>query len=514
MPSTPLRPIPMHSSRRGMMRGGTPLSRIDFSRALSGPGQGAAFPPLPPGGGIPPTSYDRLLRSLIGHATMGFSIPSYLEAKAMGYDAWLEWQLDYENIDDSAVDQALGNYPTLTMTNPDLYTQYEFDPNAVIFELQEALLLRAIYSRKQLYERMVEFWNDHFNINQLDFFCMWFKTRDDFRVARKHALGNFPAMLKTSPKSAAMIWYLDNWINIVGQTQENYGRELLELHTLGVTGPYTETDVKEVARCFTGWTFTGVFDNAPPGVFTYKDALHDQGQKVVLGNVIPAGGGQSDAETVLDILAMHPSTANHISTKMAKFLLGYNPPADLIQRLVSIYLSTGGEIKPMVREILSKATLAHTPVLEKRKFKRPFQYLTSIMRATQASSNNLLELTTQLQAMGQVPFFWGPPNGYPDTAEQWSHNLQPRWAFASDFFSYDLLYNKPDLQTLKDLMAMAPPGLSTAAQIDFVMTGGDTDDAYVAEVQAFIDSQSSNPNVVLREAFTLIAQGPSFQYYA
>jgi len=486
---------------------------LDLAAAPSGLLAGAAFPPLPPHNPTGPGAYDAVLRSLLHHATNGFTLPDLIELRSMGYDAWLEWQLDPDSIDDSAVDQLLGNYPTLTMTNPNLYAQYLSDPNSVVYELQEALLLRAIYSRKQLYERMVEFWADHFNINQRDDFCLWFKTRDDYRVTRKNALGSFPEMLRTSPKSAAMLWYLDNWNNLAGSIQENYGRELLELHTLGVDGPYTETDVVEVARCFTGWTFSGIYSSGPVGVFTYINQYHDQGQKTVLGHTIAANGGQADGDKVLDILAMHPATARFISTKMAKWLLGYDPPESLLKRLKAIYLSTGGEIKPMVREILSRETLGLTAPADKRKLKRPYQHLTSVMRATQTSSQNLLELTSELQSMGQVPYWYGTPDGYPDTEEAWGKALQPRWEWASRLFGYELVSNKPDIQTLKDLMALAPAGLSKAEQVDYVMTGGDSDPAYVAEVQAFLDAQTQNPNVALREAFALIAQDPSFQYY-
>ena len=115
--------------------------------------------------------------------------------------------------------------------------------------------------------------------------------------------------------------------------------------------------------------------------------------------------------------------------------------------------------------------------------------------------------------MGQVPYWYGTPDGYPDTEEAWGKALQPRWEWASRLFGYELVSNKPDIQTLKDLMALAPAGLSKAEQVDYVMTGGDSDPAYVAEVQAFLDAQTQNPNVALREAFALIAQDPSFQYY-
>jgi len=372
---------------------------LNFSTARPSGGGTMTFPPVGAHSPTGPGSMDQVLRSLLNHATQGFNLPDYWEAKGMGYDAWLEWQLDYEAIDDSAVDSALAYYPTLTMNNPTLYTTYVNDAATVVYELQDANLRRSIYSRKQLYERMVEFWTDHFSISQLDDYCLWFKTRDEARVIRKHALGSFPEMLRNSPKSAAMLWYLDNWNNQAGAVQENYARELLELHTLGVDGPYTQQDVVEVARCFTGWTFTGLYDSQPIGLFSFKGNYHDYGQKTVLGNVIN-GSGVSEGEQVIDILATHPKTAEFISTKMARWLLGYEPPQDLIDRLVQIYLSTQGSIKPMVREILSMEVLGKVKPEVRTKFKRPYHVITSIMRAARVPSSNLLALTIELQRLG------------------------------------------------------------------------------------------------------------------
>ncbi|MFT7679831.1 MAG: hypothetical protein ACI8QC_003836 [Planctomycetota bacterium] len=462
---------------------------------------------------VSPTSHDEAIAFLLNHATAGFTVPDYFEAKAMGYNAWLDWQLDYLNIDDAAVDTALAGYGTLTMTNKQLYETYQMDQNTVIFELQEANLLRSIYSRKQLYERMVEFWTDHFNINQLDEFAIWFKTTDDRRVVRENALGSFPEMLRRSPTSAAMLWYLDNYNNVAGSVQENYARELLELHTLGVNGPYTEMDVVEVARCFTGWTFHGVFTNGPFGKFTYVDGVHDNGQKVVLGQTIPANGGITDGEVVLDLLAMHPATAEFISTKMAKWLLTYDPPQALVDRLTQIYLNTAGSIKPMVRHILKWQTVSSIPAADRRKLKRPYHMLTSAMRAAQVPSTDLLNLTLQLLKMGNVPYWYPTPDGYPDTVNAWGKALLPRWEWNSLLFGRDIEGNKPEIVTLQSLLNTAPAGGTVADGINWVMTGGAIEQAHVDSVQAFIDSQTTNPNAVLREAFALMATSPSYQYY-
>lgn len=471
-----------------------------------------AFPSFP-AADVTPTSHDEAISFLVNHATAGFTVPDYLEARAMGYDAWLDWQLDHDNIDDAAVDTALAGYSTLTMTNKQLYDNYLDNPSPVIYELQEANVLRSIYSRKQLYERMVEFWTDHFNINQLDAFARWWKTTDDRRVVRENALGNFPDMLKRSPKSAAMLWYLDNYNNVVGSVQENYARELLELHTLGVNGPYTEMDVVEVARCFTGWTFHGVFTTGPFGKFTFVQSVHDNGPKVVLGQNIASGGGITDGEAVLDLLAMHPATAGFISTKMARWLLTYDPPQALVDRLTQIYLSTGGSIKPMVRHILSWQTASSIPASERRKLKRPYHMLTSVMRAAQVPSTDLLGLTFELLKMGQVPYWFPTPDGYPDTVNAWGKALIPRWDWISRLFGRDITGNKPLVLTLETLLASAPAGGTVADGINWVMTGGTIDQAHVDYVQDFLNSQTTFPNTVLREAFALMATSPNYQYY-
>jgi len=506
MARTEMTSAPTARLRRGML----PRPRLDFASAPSALKSRLAFPP-PPGAPIPPSTQAEAIRFLLGRATNGFTLADYAEAVDMGYEGWLDWQLDHENVDDSAVEDALLAYPTLTMTNDELYTNYP-DPTPVVYELQEAVVLRGVYSRRQLYERMVEFWTDHFNINQLDDFCLWFKTRDDVRVIRNHALGKFPQMLKESPKSAAMLWYLDNFINIDGAVQENYARELMELHTLGVDGPYTEQDIVEVARCFTGWTFHGVFTSGPFGKFVFLPQYHDNGAKVVLGHPIPAGGGQTDGEQVIDILAMHPKTAEFLSRKMARWLLSYDPPQKLVKRLVTIYLSTGGSIKPMVREILDPEWQRRVPPAERVKLKRPYQLMLSMMRAAQVSSTSLLNVTIELQRMGQVPYWWPTPDGYPDTVNAWGKALLPRWETASRLFANDVPGNTVDYDTLVALMATAPPGSTTAQAVAWVLAGGDVDPDTVDAVQAYIDSQGSNtPKVVLREAFALIASSPSYQ---
>ena len=218
----------------------------------------------------------------------------------------------------------------------------------IAYDLSEGKLYRAILSNRQLEEELVDFWYNHFNVF-LD------KGADRFDVPtyereaiRPHVLGHFRELLEATATSPAMLFYLDNWQSVApeirsgerqenGRTRglnENYARELMELHTLGVDGGYTQKDVTEVARCFTGWT---IRNPQQGGAFTYNDRVHDKGEKIVLGVTIPAGGGKDDGEKVLDILAQHPSTARFISRKLAQRFVADDPPPALIDSMAKTF---------------------------------------------------------------------------------------------------------------------------------------------------------------------------------
>lgn len=452
------------------------------------------------------------VRYLIEHATWGFSLPDWAEARGMGWTAWLERQLDPLSIPDPDVDLVLSSLPSLGLTTSQLWTQYPNEAvGTVLTELQYAFLVRAIYSKRQLFERLVAFWTDHFNISQLDDLCLWAKTDDDREVARKHALGTFPEMLRASARSSAMLWYLDNYANILGAPQENYARELMELHTLGVDGPYTEDDVKEVARCFTGWTLSG-FGGGAFGEFEFVPALHDTGSKQVLGRTIPAGGGVEDGEIVLDILARHPKTAEFIATKLTRFLLGYEPPASLIARVKSIYLATDGDIKSMVRAILDPNVVLAIPEVERTKLRQPLHYICSVARSGLFLSGNLLELTGEAEKLGQVPYWWPTPDGPPDSLEKWGSAVLPRWTFASTIYGGGLGATQPDFVLLRNLMLLAPGG-DDAARINFVLTGGRLSTEDEEELRGYLSLQGQLTPAVLAEAFALAVSSPSYQYF-
>ena len=264
---------------------------------------------------------------LLSRASFGPKPGQMEQVRRSGIDQWIEQQLHPEMIADDTLDRMLAGLPTLTMTIPQLVEQYPAKskpgPRQVVFELQKAALLRAIYSERQLLEVMVDFWTNHFNIFIQKDQCKLLKTIDDREVIRKHALGRFQDLLAASVQSPAMLDYLDNRSNVKGVPNENYARELLELHTLGVDGGYTQEDVLEVARCLTGWTYR--LRGADPG-FVFDRTKHDMGAKTVLGVPLPANGGIKDGLKVIEILAKHPATAQLIATKLVRRFVSDRPP--------------------------------------------------------------------------------------------------------------------------------------------------------------------------------------------
>ena len=222
---------------------------------------------------------DPAILQLINRTTFGFTTSLYEEVSAMGFDEYVESQLDYEHVNDALVDARLASYETLFMSSQEIYDTYREERGVPIRQLVEATVLRAIFSKRQLYERMVQFWTDHFSIDINDDLVVFFKTADDRDVIRQHAMTTFPQLLNASAKSAAMLYYLDNFANIVGHAQENYARELMELHTVGVNGPYTQEDVEEVARCLTGWTIAGAENPSGFGSFVFHPPFHDYDAK-------------------------------------------------------------------------------------------------------------------------------------------------------------------------------------------------------------------------------------------
>jgi uncharacterized protein (DUF1800 family) len=303
----------------------------------------------------------------------------------------------------------------------------------VFTDLAEAKLLRATYSERQLEEVLVDFWFNHFNVfarkGQTELYIGEYE-RD---VIRPHVFGKFRDLLGATAKSPAMLVYLDNWISgRQGALNENYGRELLELHTLGVDGGYTQQDVVAVARAFTGWTI-GRPQN--PG-FRFAPAFHDRGEKRVLGQVIAAGGGVEDGERVLDILAAHPSTARHMAFKLAQRFVSDVPPPALVERAAARFRSTNGDLREVVRTLVTSPEF-FAPESYGAKVKTPFEFVVSALRATAADVSSGMRLARALTEMGMPLYLCQPPTGYDETAEAWisSGSLVNRINFAIELAS-------------------------------------------------------------------------------
>jgi uncharacterized protein (DUF1800 family) len=360
---------------------------------------------------------------LVRRITMGVTAADLSEVRRLGYQDYLNRQLNYAEIDDSLVETAvLTRWPNLALPSSALTAV----PQGTLQQnLQEATIFRAAFSQRQLYERMVEFWSDHFNIQMAK--VGYLKIADDRDVIRKHALGKFRDLLMASAKSAAMMAYLDQQQSRRGAPNENYARELMELHTVGVDNGYTQTDVAELARVLTGWTIQG------QGSFQFNPTLHDYGAKTVMGQSFPAmptsvgAAAISEGEQFVDFLASHPNTATYVSTKMLRWLLQAEPTANQINVASRAWRATRGDIRLVVRAILNEGWLALAPA----KFKRPFHLLVSALRATGAEVVSAAALPGRVNTLGQPLFQFETPDGYPDKVEYWSGNILPRWAFAT-----------------------------------------------------------------------------------
>jgi uncharacterized protein (DUF1800 family) len=327
--------------------------------------------------------------------------------------------------------------------------------NQLVLELSEQKLLRAIYSERQLQEVLTDFWFNHFNVDARKGRARFMLTSYERDTIRPHVLGKFRDLLGATAKSPAMLFYLDNWMSadpngphpdarapsrarfgpgsfggpfprspdgvdnparrMTRGLNENYGRELMELHTLGVDGGYTQKDVTEVARAFTGWTIQNPMQG---GGFKFEPRIHDDGEKIVLGHRIKAGGGQRDGEQVLDMLAAHPSTARFISTKLVRRLVSDNPPPSLVDRAAATFRQSDGDLREVVRTILTSPEFL-SPEAYRAKVKTPFEFLTSALRATEAEVQNAAPLVRVMQQLGMPLYLCQPPTGYKDTADTW-----------------------------------------------------------------------------------------------
>ena len=367
----------------------------------------------------------------------------------LGHRAWIERQLQPEDIDDSWTVARTRHFEALNVWPPGEFLEYS--AKELLDQMTRAKMVRAIHSRRQLLEVMVDFWSDHFNIDPSKGDSKWLKPADDKNVIRAHALGNFRDLVKASALSPSMLWYLDGRVNRKASAKEkpneNYGRELLELHTLGVNGGYTQQDVMEVARCLTGWTVRARSkERFAVGRVEFQASLHDDGVKTVLGFAIPPGLREGDLDRVLDILCAHPSTARYLAEKLCRRFIADEPPGAAVETVAKAFTASSGNIRSTLRAVFD------TPdFMEARggKVKRPFHFVISTLRATAARSDAGPVLQDYLLRMGHAPFQFPTPDGYPEEAQPWMATLLWRWKFALEFAGQRLKgtsFNPAELQ--------------------------------------------------------------------
>ena len=434
---------------------------------------------------------DEAIAHALNRLTFGPRPGDVARVTAMGLQNWIDLQLSPSRIDDPAVATKLARLETLMLDSQTIQRDYSGpammarrkrqlrNPNSdptnqdmrppsrpeaasarsrrsslepkrgeadkdrqVIADIEEAKLLRAVYSERQLQEVLVDFWFNHFNVFAGKGATRNYLTEYEREAIRPYVLGNFREMIEATAKSPAMLFYLDNWQNTdaspgprmtqmtqtrtprsqgptardrrPGGLNENYGRELLELHTLGVDGGYTQADVINVARALTGWT---IKPREGSGTL-FVQRLHDDKEKTVLGHTIKAGGGQNDIEQVLDILAAHPSTARHIATKLAVRFVSDTPPKALVDRAAARFTATRGDLREVVRTIITSPEF-FAPETYRVKVKTPLDFVVSALRATGADVRSALPLARDLREMGMPLYFCQPPTGYADTASTW-----------------------------------------------------------------------------------------------
>jgi uncharacterized protein (DUF1800 family) len=299
-------------------------------------------------------------------------------------------------------------------------------------ELIDSRVYRALYSNRQLEEVLVDFWLNHFNVFNGKGPARMLLTSYERDAIRPNVFGHFRDLVLATARHPAMLYYLDNWQSqaprddLPGQPanvrrpglNENYGRELMELHTLGVNGGYTQDDVIAVARAFTGWT---IYDPNRIAEFQFNPAMHDRKEKTVLGHTIPAGGGELEGLRVIDILARHPSTAKFISTKLAQRFVADAPPQSLVDRMAATFTATDGDLRAVVETMVTSREFLSEGAWQ-AKLKSPFEMVLSAARGVGADVTDPTALAQRIADLGQPLYGKAEPTGYSTTADAWANS--------------------------------------------------------------------------------------------
>jgi len=418
---------------------------------------------------------DQQVQQVLNRLGFGPRPGDVAKVRAMGVDQWIALQLAPDRIEDSAADRIVASYEMLARPTVELVAMYDQgqlairqqqkqqaqqgDSNSkkniraellqnnpqlrdqlrqnqrILGDVQSAKLARAVISDRQLQEVMTDFWENHFTVFAGKGLDRIFIPAYDRDVIRPNALGKFRDLLGAVAKSPAMLFYLDQWQSAADSAHptlvaarrqaargkrglnENYARELMELHTLGVDGGYTQRDIIEVARALTGWTM----NPRVAAEFVFRPEIHDAGQKVVLGHVLPAGRGIADGEAVLDIVARHPATAHFIALKLATRFVSDAPPPALVARAAQTFLETGGDIREVVRTIVTSPEFFSRGAY-RSKVKSPFELVASALRAVGAQPDTTMRSAQIVGFLGAPIFGHQAPNGWPETGEAWMNS--------------------------------------------------------------------------------------------
>jgi len=386
--------------------------------------------------------------------------------REMGLAAYLDRQLDPARLPDERAEAAVRIFPAVALSVTEVLHRYpepdpkllakvqsgemsqeelrqmaplEKRPVRIAAELQAVKLTRAVVSERQLQEMMVDFWFNHFNVDARKGAVKWMVADYERTAIRPHALGKFRDLLLATARHPAMLFYLDNWMSTRADLvvragpqrgrqmglNENYAREIMELHTLGVDGGYTQQDVIDVARAFTGWSIEKPREQ---GTFVFRGAAHDQGEKHILGHAIFPGGGEADGVRVIDILSRHPSTAKFIATKLVRRFVSDDPPPALVERAARTFRDTDGDIRRVMITIVTSPEF-FSPEAYRAKIKTPLEMVASSVRALDGElaspsaapqqAGGGFALAQQVAKLGEPLYQQQPPTGYPDVAEAW-----------------------------------------------------------------------------------------------
>ena len=446
--------------------GGSPAAQVEPAPRMTAAPQDQ----VPAESGPREQTADEQVNHLLSRLTFGARAGDAEAVRAMGVDKWIDLQLHPERIGDSKSDQYFAALESYNTSSQELQRKYP-PPNQLLqrlqakgdrsrlsaadsaelreataglrkvtIEAQSGRIDRALLSERQLQEVMTDFWLNHFSVYiQKGPPERYQLAQYESKVIRPNSLGKFRVLLEAVAKSPAMLFYLDNWEsqadsnrprlapvpgagrggagrNGRGGLNENYGRELLELHTLGVDGGYTQQDVINVARALTGWTFPRPQQGG--GAFEFNPQMHDAGAKVVLGHRLSAGRGIEDGEDVLDIVSRHPSTAKYIAFKLARRFVSDTPPAELVERAAATFRRTDGDIRAVVRTIVTSKEF-FSRAAYRSKVKSPFEVVVSALRALGAQPDGTLRTAQAIATLGEPIYGHQAPNGWPETGDQW-----------------------------------------------------------------------------------------------